>query len=120
MFRSFFETYGFDIQVSTSSEEALGLLEKNVFDAVICDVMLEELDGFDLLHIARKKHSQIGFVLITGSPAEKDRARAAMQNAGYLTKPVGFEELLHAVESSLRIENTSVIRRTHQESDFSI
>lgn len=101
MFRAFFEAYGYEVQVSTTSDEALHLIEKFSFDSIICDVMLEELDGFDLLLIARKKDPFIGFVLITGSPCEKDRTRAKIQEAFYLTKPIGFDELMKVVQQSI-------------------
>ncbi len=101
MFQSFFLTRDFDVHIAPNSREALKSIEKSHFDVIICDVMLEDLDGFDLLSIARRRNSTVKFILITGSPSEKDANRAEELNASYLTKPVGFEVILETVESSI-------------------
>lgn len=102
MFEEFLVHGGYDVVVASKASEALSHIERGSFDAFVCDVTLDEFDGFDLLMIARKKVGDIGVVLITGAPYEPDSSKANEQNAIYLSKPIGSDSLLRAVEESMK------------------
>lgn len=101
MFESILTQDGYDVFVAPTSREALVHLEKVFFDVLVCDVMLEDLDGFDVLTIARRRQPDLAVVLITGAPSEVDAERAARENVAYLSKPIGFDLLLRTVRASL-------------------
>jgi two-component system OmpR family response regulator len=101
MFQSFFESHDFDVQIAPNSRDALTRLERSAFDLVVCDVMLEDFDGFDLLNLARKRHNGVRFIFVTGSPSNEDAVRAQNMEAKYLSKPIGFSALLEAVNESI-------------------
>jgi DNA-binding response OmpR family regulator len=101
MFESILSQEGYDVFVAPNAKEALFHLERTFFDVLVCDVMLEDLDGFDIMHISRKKHPEIAIVLITGAPTETDSERARLENASYLSKPIGFDLLVSSVEVAL-------------------
>lgn len=103
MFKEFLEHAGYNVVTAAKASEALGFLERGNFDAFICDVTLDEFDGFDLLMIARKKIDGVGVVLITGAPYEPDSKTALSQNAVYLSKPIGADSLILAVEKSIEL-----------------
>lgn len=101
MFESILSQEGYDVFVAPNAKDALYHLEKGFFDVLVCDVMLEDLDGFDIMAIARKKLPNIATVLITGAPSEPDSERAADEGAAYLSKPIGFDVLVRSVSAAL-------------------
>jgi DNA-binding NarL/FixJ family response regulator len=73
-------------------------------DLILCDVMMPELDGYGVLRALQSdaRLAAIPFIFLTAK-GEKDDLRSGM-NLGaddYLTKPVGNEELVQAIESRL-------------------
>lgn len=81
------------------------LARRDAPDLVLCDVMMPELDGFGVLQAlqADARLALIPFIFLTAK-GEKDDLRSGM-NLGaddYLTKPVGNEELVRAIETRLR------------------
>jgi DNA-binding NarL/FixJ family response regulator len=74
-------------------------------DLILCDVMMPELDGYDVLRILREdaRLALIPFIFLTAK-GEKDDLRSGM-NLGaddYLTKPVANADLVQAIEARLR------------------
>ena len=97
MFESVLREEGYDVYVAPNAKDALSLLDRTLFDVLVCDVRLEDLDGFDIMTIARKRYPGIGVVLITGAPSAADESVANEQNATYLSKPIGFDLLIESV-----------------------
>lgn len=94
MFEDMLLSHGFEVVVASTAREALTQLDRGHYDVMVCDVMLEDFDGFDLLQIAKKKIPRLTTVLMTGSPNGKDSSKAIELGASYLTKPISFPELL--------------------------
>ena len=103
MFESFLSQAGYHVSISSNATDALVNIERNFYDAVVCDVTLEEFDGFDILMISRKKNQKVGVVLITGAPFGPDAEKAKQQNAVYLSKPLGSDTLIDAVQESISL-----------------
>ena len=89
---------GYEIIASSSALEALSYIKKNSFDVIICDVRLEELNGYELLSFAKNKNPLTNGILITGAPSDEDRIRAEELNAQYFLKPLSLEKITKAVE----------------------
>ena len=81
-------------------------------DLIICDVMMPELDGYDVLKLLRKEPATatIPFIFLTAK-ADKDDFRQGMQLGAddYLTKPFTSADLLGAI--SVRLERKAAIAR---------
>ena len=78
---------------------------QNVPDIIICDIMMPELDGYDVFkHLSvNPKMASVPFVFLTAK-AEKEDMRKGM-NLGaddYIIKPFDEHELLDAIESRLK------------------
>lgn len=101
-------TYGFDVCSAPTAREALSLLERHFFDVAVCDVMLEGLDGFELLDRAKRSNSNIEFVLITGAPSKRGFETALKKGAHYLTKPIDIHQLVETVSGCLNNNSTRV------------
>ncbi|MHA3061554.1 heavy metal response regulator transcription factor [Acinetobacter sp. ANC 4636] len=81
---------------------ALSLLEKKNFDLVILDVMLPEIDGWQVLKTLRT-FSKIPVLMLTAKDHVLDRVKGLELGADdYLIKPFSYIELLARVKSLLR------------------
>ena len=93
---------GFETMVATSGARALKLLETDPPDIILLDLMLPDVDGFDLCRQMREV-SAVGIIVVSARGGERDKVTAL--NAGaddYMTKPFGIEELLARILATLR------------------
>jgi two-component system, OmpR family, KDP operon response regulator KdpE len=91
-----------DVLVSKDGRDALDILQSGEPDAVLLDLMLPGVDGFELCRQLRE-HSSVGIIVLSARRAETDKVRALNLGADdYMTKPFGIEELLARINATLR------------------
>jgi two-component system sensor histidine kinase/response regulator len=95
---------GFDVLEATSGHAGVEIAQTQTPDLVICDVVMEHLDGFAVIDRLRMdpSTSEIPFMFMSGL-SDKDTVRKGM-NLGaddFLVKPFSFSDLLAAVEARL-------------------
>ncbi len=93
------------IHTAQTGEQANKLMEKIDIDLLITDLMLPgNIDGLDLLEIARKDDSATAVILITGH-GSVDTAIEAMRKGAhdYLTKPIDIRRLRAVAEKALQV-----------------
>jgi DNA-binding NarL/FixJ family response regulator len=103
-----------------NGRRGLELVRRETPDLILCDVMMPELDGYEVLRALRadEKLALIPFVFLTAK-GEKDDLRSGM-NLGaddYLTKPVGNNDLIQAIEA--RLQRSAQQARREFKPDFS-
>ena len=99
-----FRAENYDVHVSANGEEALEVLDKEPVDVIICDVMMPQMDGFQLHEMVRKKQelSHIPFVFLTALGNDEAKARGYELGAdGYLVKPFQPQGLLSIVRGKI-------------------
>lgn len=103
MTRSIFEDAGFtQITTASSAKEALQLIAKKMPDMLILDIMMPEMDGFELLQEVRAI-SKIPVLLLTAKGEAEDRYTGFELGADdYLVKPFLPKELLLRVQAILK------------------
>ena len=75
--------------------EALKEFRKKKFDIILLDVMLPEMNGFDVCEAIRKEDNQVPILFLTAKGSGEDRVKGLKLGADdYLTKPFNLEELL--------------------------
>jgi DNA-binding NtrC family response regulator len=85
-----------------SVREALGCLADKEYDAVVSDVDMPELSGFDLLQLMRERNCDTPVILISGySDAETIEKARAMGAFAFVPKPLDRPMLLRAVKRAL-------------------
>lgn len=85
-------------------ERALSFVEQHGADLIICDMLMPQLDGIDILRRARAVDPRIPRVLLTGY-ADKESAIRAIEEAGlfnYLEKPWANDQLSVVVRNALQ------------------
>ena len=99
---AFFRRFDFDLQHATRPSKGLALLRAGGFDAAILDVMLPEMDGFELCRTIRKE-SALPLIMLTARGDVMDRVVGLELGADdYLPKPFEPRELLARIQTVLR------------------
>lgn len=92
---------GYICECAFDGKEAADLLEENLYDLILLDIMLPEIDGFELMEYIRP--SKIPVIFLTAKNALEDRVKGLKMGAeDYIIKPFEIAELLARVEVVLR------------------
>jgi len=97
------EKEGFEIFLADSGSTAIEMLKKHRFDALILDIMLPGIDGFQVGRSTRKesKNKDIAIILLSAHPyALREYDAKWLKPIASLTKPVRFEKLIKALNSA--------------------
>jgi two-component system OmpR family response regulator len=96
------EGYAADVAM-TARDAGERLLRADAYDAIVLDVMLPDVDGFELCRKLRQAGNYTPVIMLTARSAAEDRVRGLEAGADdYLVKPFELEELLARVRSLLR------------------
>ena len=94
---------GYAVDVSYDGVSGLDNARSGIYDLVLLDAMLPELDGFSLLQQLRAGGETVPVLMLTARSDLSDRVRGLDCGADYyLTKPFETEELLACIRSLLR------------------
>jgi len=99
------EMEDFEVVAAGNGKDALKYFREQHFDLLILDVMLPEIDGFQICEQVRLTNLEVPIIFLTAKDTAMDRITGLKKGADdYLTKPFNLEELL------LRVNN--LIKRT--------
>src|SRR5579859_1454370 len=102
LIRSNLAVRGFDTVVSADGSRALQLLDTEAPDMVLLDLMLPEIDGFELCRQIRER-SGVAIIVVSARGGERDKVTALNMGADdYMTKPFSIEEMLARIAATLR------------------
>ncbi|HEY8179367.1 MAG TPA: response regulator transcription factor [Candidatus Limnocylindria bacterium] len=97
------EEEGYAVDVARTGPEALWAGSENPYDAILLDVMLPELDGFEVCRQLRAANRWAPVLIVTARDAVPDRVAGLDAGADdYLTKPFSFSELLARLRALMR------------------
>ena len=95
---------GYEVVEAECGEEALRKLQDNP-DTRVCllDIMLPDIDGFEVCRRIRATNAQIGIIMLTARSQEMDKVTGLMTGADdYVTKPFSPAELTARVDALMR------------------
>jgi len=94
---------GFDVTTAASGAEALLKAEEFKPHALILDVMLPDVDGFDVCRQLRAEGQDVGVLFLTAKDTTDDKIRGlTLGGDDYMTKPFSLEELVARLRALLR------------------
>ena len=99
------ESYGFKGIGAKNGLSGLLLAKQQIPDAIVSDINMPKLNGYDLLNALRHepKTAMIPFIFLTGDPVNVDLLKKLEVVAdGYLTKPIIPETLIRAIAIQVR------------------
>ncbi|MEZ4811410.1 MAG: response regulator transcription factor [Allomuricauda sp.] len=91
-----------DVVWAKDGTQAARIMEHSLFDLIILDVMMPQMDGFTLAGQLKKKHPDIPFIFLTAKSLKIDVLKGFSLGAlDYLKKPIDEEELLTRIMAHL-------------------
>lgn len=100
------EQDGFEVIEAYNGSEALERLRDSLPDLILLDVMMPDIDGFEVLRTIREI-SQIPVIMLTAKSEENDKVKGLELGADdYVTKPFSPRELVSRVKAVLRRGST--------------
>ena len=98
---------GYEVNVAHDGQEALELFQKYSIDLIITDIMMPNMDGYDLIGEVQYLSPEQPFLFITAKTSEPDKIYSLSMGADdFITKPFSPRELV------LRVNN--ILRRIHR------
>ena len=97
---------GFDVERASTGRAALDAIEKRKPDLIVLDVMLPDLDGFELTRRLRQSEgagTRVPVIFLTAKDTTADKIQGLrLGSDDYVTKPFSIEELVERVKAVLR------------------
>ena len=100
------EIEGYEVVETDNGKEAVRLSQEQHFDLLVLDVMLPEMNGFEVCEQVRLSNHETPIIFLTAKDSAQDRIAGLKKGADdYLTKPFTLEELLLRVQKLLKRSN---------------
>ncbi|QQS35459.1 MAG: response regulator [Ignavibacteriales bacterium] len=101
----FLQTEGYEVYLAMNGKQGIQIAQSVTPDIIICDIMMPEMDGYEVLNNLSSSNitAPIPFIFLSAR-SEKPEVRHGMDMGAddYLTKPFKLDDLLHAVQSRLK------------------
>ena len=99
---------GYDVVSVYKGKDALQKFKEGRFDLIILDVMLPEVNGFDICQTIRLEDNQTPILFLTAKNSAQDRVKGLkIGGDDYLAKPFNLEEFILRVQKLIQRTTTS-------------
>ncbi len=103
LFQTVLKKEGYEVVTAEDGLQAMRYLEREYADLVISDLMMPNLDGYQLISALREAGHQIPILIITAKDSFDDMRKGfAIGSDDYMVKPINVNELLLRVNALLR------------------
>ena len=94
---------GYEVKEVANGKEALTALSKDYFDLIISDIMMPQMDGYELVRQLRSSGNQTPVMMITARDAFDDMQKGFLSGTDdYMVKPININEMVLRVGALLR------------------
>ena len=103
------EFEGYETKIAHTGTEGLITYREQLWDLILLDIMLPEMNGLDVLKRIRKDERMTPVILLTAKSDVKDKVAGLDLGANdYMTKPFEFDELLARIRAALRFSKSTL------------
>ena len=106
------EHYGYKVDASNDSQEALSKYKPSSYDLIILDIKMPKMDGFELYQEIKKKDNNAKICFLTASELYYEKFRkkefSALDKDVFIRKPIGNEELVTQINKMINRQETHV------------
>lgn len=96
------ESQGYQIYISEDAEDALVMVDKIIFDLVITDIMLPNMNGIELSRIIKQKNPELPIIMLTALGTIDEKIEGFDAGADdYMVKPFEIRELYARIKAVL-------------------
>jgi len=95
----------YKVYLASNTDEGFNLLFNNKVDLVLCDIIMDKMDGFTFCQLVRENENyrSIPFVFVTAKNTLEDKSKALeVGGDDFITKPFNVDELLIKVKALIR------------------
>lgn len=97
---------GYDVTAVGNGKEALGILRKEKFDAVLLDIIMPQMDGLKTLKTIRKRDKDLPvFMLTAHSDEERFRQANELGASGFIVKTADLQKEIDNITGILRLSD---------------
>ena len=101
--KSFVATFGYPYLTAGNGREALDILDREEVNLLVTDIKMPEMDGIELLRQCRKRHPEIGVIVVTGLSGEYSYVDVINEGAiDFMTKPFDGQEFKAKLQRAVR------------------
>ena len=94
---------GYMVKGVSNGREALSAMENDFFDLIISDIMMPEMDGYEMVETLRDGGNTTPVLMITAKDGFEDMRRGFLSGGDdYMVKPVNVNEMILRVQALLR------------------
>ena len=111
----------YTVYTAKNGKEGVAVAKKELPDIIVCDVMMPEMNGYDVLSNLSEDNAtlEIPFIFLSAKTDHKDIRKGMDLGADdYLTKPFEEEDLINAIES--RIAKVQILKKIREKDQSSI
>ncbi len=110
---------GFDVRTAANGAQALQMAEEFKTHAMVLDVMLPDLDGFEVCKQIRNEGVETGVLFLTAKDGMEDKVKGlTLGGDDYMTKPFSLEELVARIRALLRRTGVTQIDQDEEKIRF--
>ena len=101
------ESEGIDVVGANSGAECIEMLDSNRPDAILLDIMMPQMDGWETFHKIKEKDATIPVSMLTVKSQEFDKMLGlhVLKADDYITKPFGRKELVERTKALLELNH---------------
>lgn len=115
------EEHGYKVTVAHDGKEGKEVALEGNFDMVILDVMLPNMNGFEVCKGIRQRKKELPILMLTALGTVHDKVEGLESGADdYLTKPFHFEELIARIKALIRRQKAVASSKTYTVDDLVI
>ena len=112
------QSRGFEVFAASSGRAALSKIDQLPFDLVLLDIMMPDMDGFEVLRLLRSRYTptDLAIIMVTARDQSEDIVKALDYGADdYITKPIDFSVGLARIVKQLERRRTEIALRESEE-----
>ena len=100
--------FGFEVKMATNGRDAVRAVEQFDPDVMLLDVMLPDLDGFEVVRRLRMDGQKVPALFLTARDTVDDKVRGlTLGGDDYVTKPFSLEEVVARIPARVRSPTSS-------------
>lgn len=104
---------GLQVETARDGNTALRALAAHRFRIVLCDIMMPEMDGFQVLDQVQRRYPETPVIISTGFSTVENAVKSLYAGAiDFIPKPFTADELLSSITRGLRYRELGALRRT--------
>ncbi len=94
---------GYEVIEAVDGLQAIHAIQAQFFDLILLDIMLPEINGFDICEQVRLRNDKVAIIILSAKDTVQDKIKGLKLGADdYITKPFVLEELLLRIQNLLK------------------